>query len=79
MPSDTSGEKTANVNHVIGESVASTGLVFKGVSALGDAGKALIARGDFNPQAIWRTITGYATMLALCGRPTTKCAGRVIR
>jgi len=45
-------------NPVIGAGVASAGMVLKGVGALGDAGKAWIARGDFNPQAIRRTIDG---------------------
>jgi len=45
-------------NPVIGAGVASAGLVLKGVGALGDAGKAFLARGDFNPQAIRRTING---------------------
>ncbi len=38
--------------------MASAGIVLKGVGALGDAGKALIARWDFNPKAIRRTIDG---------------------
>ena len=45
-------------NPVIGAGVASAGLVLKGVGALGDAGKALIARGDTNPWEVWRTING---------------------
>ena len=35
-------------NPVIGAGVASAGMVLKGVGALGDAGKALMARGIFN-------------------------------
>ncbi len=42
----------------MGTGVASAGMVLKGVGALGDAGKALIARGDFNPQTIRWTIDG---------------------
>jgi len=34
------------------------GVRLKGVGAVGDVGKALMARGDFNPQAIQRTIDG---------------------
>jgi len=34
---------------VIGVGVVSAGMVLKGVGALGDAGKALITRGGFNP------------------------------
>ena len=43
---------------VIGAGVESAGMVLKSVDALGDAGKALLARGDFNPHAIRRTIDG---------------------
>ena len=45
-------------NHVMGAGVASAGMVLKGVGALGDAGKALIPRGNSNPHAIRRTING---------------------
>ena len=45
-------------NPVIGAGVASAGLVLKGVGALGDAGKAMMRGGDFNPQAIRRTVDG---------------------
>ena len=45
-------------NPVIGAGVASAGLVLKGVGALGDAGKALMARGEFNLMEIRRTIDG---------------------
>ena len=45
-------------NPVIGAGVASAGMVLKGVGALGDAGKALIARGDINPWEVRRTIDG---------------------
>jgi len=45
-------------NPVIGAGVASAGMVLKSVGALGDAKKALLARGDFNPQVIRRTIDG---------------------
>ena len=33
-------------------------MVLKGVGALGDAGKAVMRGGDFNPQAIRRTVDG---------------------
>ncbi len=33
-------------------------MVLKGVGALGDAGKAMMRGGDFNPHAIRRTIDG---------------------
>ena len=46
------------INSVIGAGVASTGLVLKGVGALGDAGKVLMTRGEFNPREIRRTIDG---------------------
>ncbi len=42
----------------IGAGVASAGMVLKGVGALGDAGKAMLTRGEFHPQEIRRTITG---------------------
>ena len=45
-------------NPVIGAGVASAGLILKGVGALGHAGKALMARGEFNPREIRRTIDG---------------------
>ena len=45
-------------NPVIGAGFASAGLVLKGVGALGDAGKALMTRGEFNPREIRRTIDG---------------------
>ena len=46
------------INLVIGAGVASAGMVLKGVGALGDAGKALIVRGDINLWEIRRTIDG---------------------
>ena len=45
-------------NPDLGAGVACAGIVLKGLGALGDAGKALITRGDFKPQAVWRTIEG---------------------
>ena len=45
-------------NPVIGSGVASTGLVMKGVGALGDAGKDMLTRGELHPQEIRRTING---------------------
>ncbi len=46
------------LNPVIGAGVASAGLVLKSVGALGDAGKALMTRGEFNLREIQRTIDG---------------------
>jgi len=48
-------------NPVIGVGVASAGLVLEGVGALGDAGKALMTRGEFNPREIRRTIDGIGS------------------
>ena len=45
-------------NPAIGSGVASAGMVLKGVGALGDAGKAIMRGGDFNTQAIRRTVDG---------------------
>ena len=45
-------------NPVIGSGVASAGLVMKNIGALGDAGKAMLTRGEFHPQEIRRTING---------------------
>ena len=45
-------------NPVLGGGVASAGMVLKGVGALGDAGKAIMRGGDFNPRAIRRTVDG---------------------
>ena len=45
-------------NPVIGAGVASAGMALKGAGALGNAGKALIARGDINPWEIRRMIDG---------------------
>ena len=42
----------------IGAGMASAGMVLRGVGALGDAGKAVMRGGDFNPQAIRRTVDG---------------------
>ncbi len=42
----------------IGAGVASAGLVLKSVGALGDAGKAMLTRGEFHPHEIRRTING---------------------
>ena len=46
----------SHFNPSIGAGVASAGMVLKGVGALGDAGKAMMRGGDFNPQAIRRTV-----------------------
>ena len=48
----------AYFNPAIGAGVASAGMVLRGVGALGDAGKAMMRGGDFNPQAIRRTVDG---------------------
>jgi hypothetical protein len=53
-------------NPVIGPSVASAGLVMKGIGAMGDAGKAMLTRGEFHPQEIRRTINGIRSDV---GRP----------
>jgi hypothetical protein len=45
-------------NPALGSGVASAGVVLKGVGALGDAGKAIMRGGDFNPHAIRRTVDG---------------------
>ena len=48
----------AHFNPVLGAGVASAGMVMKGVGALGDAGKAIMRGGDFNPQDVRRTVDG---------------------
>ena len=48
----------AHFNPAIGAGMASAGMVLKGVGALGDAGKAMMTGGDFNPQVIRRTVDG---------------------
>ena len=48
----------AHFNPVLGAWVASAGMVMRGVGALGDAGKAIMRGGDFNPQAVRRTVDG---------------------
>ncbi len=48
----------AYFNPAIGAGVASAGMVLRGVGALGDAGKAMMRGGDFNPHAIRRTVDG---------------------
>jgi hypothetical protein len=48
----------AYFNPAIGAGLASAGMVMKGVGALGDAGKAIMRGGDFNPQAVRRTVDG---------------------
>jgi hypothetical protein len=67
------------LNTVIVPGVVSAGMVPEGVGALGDAGKALIARGTLTPWPSGGRSTEYAPMPVLSGRPTTKCAGRAIR
>ena len=48
----------AYFNPTIGAGLASAGMVLKGVGAVGDAGKAVMRGGDFNPHAIRRTVDG---------------------
>ena len=48
----------SHFNPVLGAGVASAGMVMKGVGALGDAGKAILRGGDFNPQAVRWTVDG---------------------
>jgi hypothetical protein len=48
----------AHFNPTICAGMASAGMILKGVGALGDAGKAMMRGGDFNPQAIRRTVDG---------------------
>ncbi len=48
----------SHFNPAIAAGVASAGLVLNGVGALGDAGKAMLTRGEFHPQEIRRTING---------------------
>ena len=62
-------------NPVIGAGFASAGMVLKGVGALGDAGKALLARGDFNPRAIRRTVDGIRSDTAAVRAAYTEVRG----
>ncbi len=48
----------SHFNPSISASVASAGMLLKGVGALGDAGEAMMRGGDFNPQAVRRTVDG---------------------
>jgi hypothetical protein len=45
-------------NPTIGAGIASAGMVLRSFGALRDAGKAMMRGGDFNPQAIRRTVDG---------------------
>jgi hypothetical protein len=65
-------------NPVLWAGVASAGLVLKSVGALGDAGKALIARGDFNTQAIKRTIDGIRADAGTVRAAYNEVRGRAI-
>jgi hypothetical protein len=51
----------AHFKPVIGAGVASAGMVLRSVGALGDASKAMMIGGDFNPQAIRRTVDGICS------------------
>ena len=49
----------AMFNPALGGMAASAGMALKGVGAIGDMGKALLrGGGDFNPQAVRRTVDG---------------------
>ena len=60
---------------VIGAGVVSAGMTLKGVGALGDAGKALLARGDFNPQTIRPTVDGILSNTAAVCVASTEVRG----
>ncbi len=62
-------------NPMIGAGDASAGMIPTGVGALGDAGKALLARNDFNPYAIRRTIDGIRTDTAAVRAAYTEVHG----
>jgi len=65
-------------NPVIGSCVASTGLVMKGIGALGDAGKAMLTRGEFHPQEIRRTINGIRNNVGAARSAYTEVRGACI-
>ncbi len=48
----------AHFNPTIVAGIASAGMFLKAVGALGDAGKAIMRGGDFNPHAIRRNVDG---------------------
>ncbi len=48
----------AHFNPVLGARVGSAGMVMKGVSARGDAGKEITRGGYFNAKAVRRTVDG---------------------
>ena len=48
----------SHFNPMVGTGIALAGMVLRGVEALGNAGKAVLRGGDFNPQAIRRTVDG---------------------
>ena len=62
-------------NPVIGSGVASAGLVMKGIGALGNAGKAMLTRGEFHPQEIRRTINGIRTNVGAVRSAYTEVRG----
>ena len=45
-------------NPALGGMAASAGMALKGVGTIGDMGKSLLRGGDFNPQAVRRTVDG---------------------
>jgi L-seryl-tRNA(Ser) seleniumtransferase len=51
------------------------GLVMKGIGALGDAGKAMLTRGEFHPQEIRRTINGKRTNVGAVRSAYTEVRG----
>ena len=63
-------------NPVIGACVAPAGLVLMGVGALGDDSKRLMARGEFNPNEIRRTITGIRSDARVVRSAYTAVRGR---
>jgi hypothetical protein len=64
-------------NPVIGVGAASAGMVQKGIGALGDAGKALLARGDFNPQVMQRIVDGIRSDTAVVRAAYTEVRGGI--
>ena len=69
----------AHFNPTIGAGLASAGMVLKGVGALGDAGKAMLTRGEFHLQEIRRTINGIRTNVGAVRSAYTAVRGQVTR